>query len=188
MTTIATARPTIQRPQPEYLVDDAQLAGGVPRALQRSDAQGLPPRPAGLVPVDVRQPGGSAGGDSPADRAVPLLDGGTGPGGINDRSAALDGVRLLPLRSRRRARPFANPAQYVCRPQVHPSDTRGLDRSELGLFLFTAEQYDRDHGGLAVLLGHNGLRVSEACATNVEDLGLDRGHRTLRILCKAASL
>jgi site-specific recombinase XerD len=33
-------------------------------------------------------------------------------------------------------------AQYVRRPQVHPSDARGLDRSELGVFLFTADQYD----------------------------------------------
>jgi integrase/recombinase XerD len=30
----------------------------------------------------------------------------------------------------------SNPAQYVRRPQVHPTDARGLDRSELGLFLF----------------------------------------------------
>ena len=80
----------------------------------------------------------------------------------------------------------SNPAQYVRRPQVHPSDTRGLDRSELGVFLFTAEQFDRQHAALAVLLGLNGLRVSEACATNVEDLGLERGHRTLRILGKGA--
>jgi integrase/recombinase XerD len=78
----------------------------------------------------------------------------------------------------------SNPAQYVRRPQVHPSDARGLDRSELGVFLFTAEQYDRDHAALAVLLGLNGLRVSEACATNVEDLGVERGHRTLRIVGK----
>jgi integrase len=78
----------------------------------------------------------------------------------------------------------SNPAQYVRRPQVHPTDARGLDRSELGVFLFTAEQYDRDHAALAVLLGLNGLRVSEACATNVEDLGFDRGHRTLRIVGK----
>jgi integrase len=76
----------------------------------------------------------------------------------------------------------SNPAQYVRRPQVHPSTGRGLDRSELGVFLFTAEQYDRDHAALAVLLGLNGLRVSEACATNVEDLGIERGHRTLHIL------
>ena len=39
----------------------------------------------------------------------------------------------------------SNPAQYVRRPQVHPSDSRGLDRSELGVFLFTAEQDDRHH-------------------------------------------
>ena len=37
---------------------------------------------------------------------------------------------------------------------------------------------------LAVLLGLNGLRVSEACATNIEDLGLERGHGTLRIVGK----
>jgi site-specific recombinase XerD len=80
----------------------------------------------------------------------------------------------------------SNPAQYVRRPQVHRSDARGLDRSELGIFLFTAYQFDRQHAALAVLLGLNGLRVSEACATNIEDLGLERGHRTLRILGKGA--
>jgi integrase len=47
---------------------------------------------------------------------------------------------------------------------------------------FAADQYDRDHAALAVLLGLNGLRVSEACATNIEDLGFERGHRTLRIV------
>ncbi len=78
----------------------------------------------------------------------------------------------------------SNPAQYVRRPQVHRSDGRGLDRSELGRFLFAAESYDHDHAALAVLLGLNGLRVSEACGTNVEDLGLERGHRTLRIMGK----
>ncbi len=81
-------------------------------------------------------------------------------------------------------RVLSNPSQYVRRPQVHPSDGRGLDRSELGVFLFTAEHYDRDHAALAVLLGLNGLRVSEACATNVENLGFERGHRTLRIMGK----
>ena len=35
-----------------------------------------------------------------------------------------------------------------------------------------------------MLLGLNGLRVSEACATNIEDLGFDRGHRTVRIIGK----
>lgn len=78
----------------------------------------------------------------------------------------------------------SNPAQYVRRPQVHPSTARGLDRSELGVFLFTAERYDHDHAALAVLLGLNGLRVSEACGTNVEELGFERGHRTLGIVGK----
>ncbi len=59
-----------------------------------------------------------------------------------------------------------------------------MDRSELGRFLFTAEHYDRAHAALAVLLGLNGLRVSEACATNIENLAFERGHRTLRIVGK----
>ena len=68
----------------------------------------------------------------------------------------------------------SNPAQYVRRPKVHPPEGHGMDRSELGTFLFTAERFDRDHAALAVLLGLNGLRVTEACATNVEDLGFER--------------
>jgi site-specific recombinase XerD len=78
----------------------------------------------------------------------------------------------------------SNPAQYVRRPKVQPSDGHGMDRAELGTFLFTAERFDRDHAALAVLLGLNGLRVSEACGTNIEDLAVQRGHRTLRILGK----
>lgn len=66
----------------------------------------------------------------------------------------------------------------------NPTDARGPDRSELGVFLFTAEQYDHQHAAPAVLLGLNGLRVSEACATNIEDLGLERGHRILCIVGK----
>lgn len=81
-------------------------------------------------------------------------------------------------------RVVANPAQYVRRPKVHASEGRGLDRRELGTFLYTAERFDHDHAALAVLLGLNGLRVSEACGTNVEDLAFDRGHRTLRIIGK----
>jgi site-specific recombinase XerD len=80
----------------------------------------------------------------------------------------------------------ANPAQYVRRPKVHPSEGRGLDRTELGTFLFTAERRDRNQAALAVLLGLNGLRVSEACGTNIEDLAFTQGHRTLRIMGKGS--
>ena len=78
----------------------------------------------------------------------------------------------------------SNPAQYVRRPKVHPNDARGLDRSELGSFLFAAERIDHAHAALAVLLGLNGLRVSEACSADIENLGFERGHRTLRIIGK----
>lgn len=83
----------------------------------------------------------------------------------------------------------SNPAQYVRRPTVHPSQRRGmdrveLDRVELGRSLLTAERFDHAHTALAVLLGLNGLRVGEACETNIEDRAFERGHRVLRIVGK----
>lgn len=72
----------------------------------------------------------------------------------------------------------SNPAQYVRRPTVHPSERRGLDRGELGRFLFAAERFDHAHAALAVLLGLNSLRVTEACETNIEDMAFARGHRS----------
>ena len=78
----------------------------------------------------------------------------------------------------------ANPAQYVRRPKVPETQGHGMDRTELGTFLFTAERYDPMHAALAVLLGLNGLRVSEACGANIEDLAVQRGHRTLAIVGK----
>jgi integrase/recombinase XerD len=81
-------------------------------------------------------------------------------------------------------RTASNPAQYVRRPKVHPNDARGLDRAELGRFLFKAERVDHAHAALAVLLSLNGLRVSEACSADIENLGFERGHRTLRIVGK----
>ena len=37
----------------------------------------------------------------------------------------------------------SNPAQYVRRPKVQPSEGPGMDRGELGTFLFTAERFDQ---------------------------------------------
>ena len=78
----------------------------------------------------------------------------------------------------------ANPAQYVRRPKGQPSEGRGMDRSESARFLFTAEQSDHAHSALAVLIGLNGLRVSEACATDIEGLAFEHGHRTWPIIDK----
>jgi integrase len=69
---------------------------------------------------------------------------------------------------------------------VQPSEGRGLDRGELARLLFTAERFDHTHAALAVLLGLNGLRVSEACGADIEDMGMVRGHRVLRIVGKGS--
>jgi integrase/recombinase XerD len=45
----------------------------------------------------------------------------------------------------------------------------------------------RDHA-LISLLALNGLRVSEATGADVEDLGLERGHRTLTIVRKGGKI
>jgi integrase/recombinase XerD len=78
-----------------------------------------------------------------------------------------------------------DPAVHVHRPKPdRDSSTLGLDRNELGAFLVQAGlSTPRDHA-LAVLLAMNGLRVSEACNANIEDLASGRGHRTLTVLRK----
>jgi site-specific recombinase XerD len=78
-----------------------------------------------------------------------------------------------------------NPAANVRRPKLrHESTMQGLDRSELGAFLVQAGLSNhRDHA-LACLLALNGLRVSEALGCDITDLGLERGHHTLKVLRK----
>jgi len=78
-----------------------------------------------------------------------------------------------------------NPAVNVRRPKLrHESTMQGLDRNELGAFLVQAGlSNDRDHA-LACLLALNGLRVSEALGCDIADLGLERGHHTLKVLRK----
>jgi site-specific recombinase XerD len=78
-----------------------------------------------------------------------------------------------------------NPAANVRRPKVDPeSRTLGLDRNELGALLVQARLGSpRDHA-LISLLALNGLRISEALGADIDDLDIDRGHRTLRIVRK----
>src|SRR5215213_282553 len=114
----------------------------------------------------------AAGGDTGAHRAVPGVDGGARAGGLDGRSATVDGVWLLPIRSPRRSRPG------------QPGAPGAPSRGELAAFLYTAERISPAHAALAVLLGLNGLRVSEARGSDIDDLGFERGHRTLRIVGK----
>jgi hypothetical protein len=45
MSTIETTTTSLQRPEPEYFTDEAQLAAAAFLALQRPDARRLPPGP-----------------------------------------------------------------------------------------------------------------------------------------------
>ena len=64
-----------------------------------------------------------------------------------------------------------------------------MDRDQAKALL---EAADRDIGGqalrtaAAVRLLHNALRVDEACAADVADLGADAGYRVLRVTRKSA--
>jgi hypothetical protein len=53
-----------------------------------------------------------------------------------------------------------------------------LDRNELGALLVAAGLGPPTEHALISLLALNGLRVSKATGTDIEHLGLDRGHRT----------
>jgi integrase/recombinase XerD len=78
-----------------------------------------------------------------------------------------------------------SPAVHVRRPKVdYESHAIGLDRNELGAMLVAAGLAGaRDHA-LISLLALNGLRVSEAIGARIENLALERGHRTLTVLRK----
>jgi len=77
------------------------------------------------------------------------------------------------------------PTEFVRRPHRDmESTTLGLDRMELGAFIAQGAAAGVTDHALACLLGLLGLRVSEACNVNIEDLGMERGHRTLHIIGK----
>jgi site-specific recombinase XerD len=186
MTTIETTTTTIEMPRDDFVIDDAQLAAVAflarysNRTLDayRHDLRGFFQWAAenNLAVLAATRPHIELYRSWMEDRGLAAST-------IDRRLSTVCGFYRFAHIDGRIA---SNPAQYVRRPEVHPSEARGLDRSELGVFLFTAERYDHQHAALAVLLGLNGLRVSEACATNIEDLGLERGHRTLRIMGKGA--
>ncbi len=82
-----------------------------------------------------------------------------------------------------------SPAVHVRRPRLdYESHATGLDRNEVGAMLVAAGLRNaRDHA-LVSLLALNGLRVSEALGADIEQLGLERGHRTLTIVRKGAKI
>ena len=78
-----------------------------------------------------------------------------------------------------------SPAEYVRRPRVpEESQVLGLDRMQLGALVATARASTPDEAALITMLGLLGLRIGEACSADVEDMGTERGHRTLHIIGK----
>jgi len=82
-----------------------------------------------------------------------------------------------------------SPAAHVRRPRVdYESHAVALDRNELGALLVAAGLGSPAEHALISLLALNGLRVSEAIGADIEQLGLDRGHRTLTITRKGGKV
>jgi integrase/recombinase XerD len=75
-----------------------------------------------------------------------------------------------------------DPMRGVRRPRVQEESTStGLTRDELNAFLAEAQRRGTMTYALMLLLGLNGLRVSEPCSALVSDLGTVRGHHTLAV-------
>jgi integrase/recombinase XerD len=82
-----------------------------------------------------------------------------------------------------------SPAVHVRRPRLdYESHATGLDRNEVGAMLVAAGLHSAREHALISLLALNGLRVSEALCANIEQLGLERGHRTLTITRKGGKI
>ena len=82
-----------------------------------------------------------------------------------------------------------SPTAHVRRPRVdYESHAVALDRNELGALLVAAGLGPPCEHALISLLALNGLRVSEATGTDIEQLGLERGHRTLTITRKGGKV
>ncbi len=81
-----------------------------------------------------------------------------------------------------------NPVTRVRRPKVGTDTTStGLDREELSALIRAAEADSPRTHALVLLLGLNGLRISEALGADAADLGTERGHRVLTVTRKGGN-
>jgi len=82
-----------------------------------------------------------------------------------------------------------SPAAHVRRPRLDcESHATALDRNELGAVLVAAGLGPSAEHALISLLALNGLRISEVTGADIEQLGLERGHRTLTITRKGGKV
>ena len=116
----------------------------------------------------------------------------------NERTAAGDSARTIARRLSAISSLYtygggygfgANPVTGVKRPKVdrNSSPSQSLARGEVPELLAVAEADGPRSAALVALLVLAGLRVSEALAADVADLGHDKGHRTLTIRAKGGA-
>jgi integrase/recombinase XerD len=85
--------------------------------------------------------------------------------------------------------PDHSPAVHVRRPGLdYESRATALDRNELGALLVAAGLGSPAEHALISLLALNGLRVPEATGTDIEAMGIERGHRTAVITRKGGKV
>lgn len=82
----------------------------------------------------------------------------------------------------------ANPASRVKRPQAERNPQPAYGRVEMAQLLQASEAAGGYDYALVMLLYCNGLRIAEACGCDVDDLGQDRWHHTLKIRGKGAKV
>ena len=94
------------------------------------------------------------------------------------RTCVIDGVLERP------------PAEHLRRPRVPPeSPTLGLTHLQFKALLTAArDSGKRNDFALVAMLGLLGLRVFEACGSDVADLGEEHGHRVLRVVGKGSKV
>src|SRR5215468_2158374 len=83
-----------------------------------------------------------------------------------------------------------SPADYVRRPTVPAeSPTLGLGHLQFEALITTARQSANPNDfALVAMLGLLGLRIFEACGSNIADLGEEHGHRVLRVRGKGGKV
>ncbi|WP_328456608.1 tyrosine-type recombinase/integrase [Amycolatopsis sp. NBC_00438] len=83
-----------------------------------------------------------------------------------------------------------SPADYVRRPLVPAeSPTLGLSHLQFEALLCAARESDNPNDfALVAMLGLLGLRIFEACGTDVSDVGEEHGHRVLRVVGKGTKI
>jgi integrase/recombinase XerD len=83
-----------------------------------------------------------------------------------------------------------SPAEYVRRPTVpNESPTLGLSHLQFEALLSAArESVNPFDFALVAMLGLLGLRVFEACAADISDIGEEHGHRVLRVVGKGGKV